>query len=253
MSKKRTLVTAVCSIVTAVLLGIIGAYLSDRLNGHLGIYAIVLMVIVALIMTLVIYWPEPKKITKQSSLDINVAKVLAVRFFSEGNTQSGNLALILYDIKFVNSSDENATLKKILVRYKLNTKQRTVDSIVLLTGSVSSPQGKSDSIIVHFGNKKTALVNAAFDAATSNPDLSPLDFLLEVMRSSSMLPDWRIKAALAALPYVHTKPERAPATNPAATAGQIKGGPDPLYEALKAWQEGSAPARDRIERPGSKS
>jgi hypothetical protein len=27
-------------------------------------------------------------------------------------------------------------------------------------------------------NKKTALVNAAFDAATSNPDLSPLDFLL---------------------------------------------------------------------------
>jgi hypothetical protein len=47
-----------------------------------------------------------------------------------------------------------------------------------------------------------------------------------------------VKAALAALPYVHMKPERAPATDPAATAGQIKGGPDPLYEAIKAWQEG---------------
>src|SRR5215472_10605559 len=57
-------------------------------------------------------------------------------------------------------------------------------------------------------NRKTALVNAAFDAATSNPDLSPLDFLLGVMRDASLPPDWRIKAAQAALPYVHVKPER---------------------------------------------
>src|SRR5215469_6925076 len=35
-------------------------------------------------------------------------------------------------------------------------------------------------------NKKTALVIAAFDAATSNPDLSPLDFLLGVMRDPSI-------------------------------------------------------------------
>jgi hypothetical protein len=55
-------------------------------------------------------------------------------------------------------------------------------------------------------NKKTALVNAAFDAATSNPDLSPLDFLLGVMRDASLPPDWRIKAAQSALPYVHVKP-----------------------------------------------
>ena len=60
---------------------------------------------------------------------------------------------------------------------------------------------------------ETALVNAALDAATSKPDLSPLDFLLEVMRDSSIPPDWRMKAALAALPYVHSKPERAPATD----------------------------------------
>jgi hypothetical protein len=83
-------------------------------------------------------------------------------------------------------------------------------------------------------NKKTALVNAALDAATSNPDLSPLDFLLEVMRDSSIPPDWRIKAALAALTYVHSKPERAPATDPTATARQIEGGSDsdPLSDAV---------------------
>jgi hypothetical protein len=54
-------------------------------------------------------------------------------------------------------------------------------------------------------NKSTALVNATFDAATSNPDLSPLDFLLGVMRDSSIPPDWRMKAAQAALPFVQFK------------------------------------------------
>src|SRR3974377_23552 len=75
-------------------------------------------------------------------------------------------------------------------------------------------------------NKKTALVNAAFDAVTSNPDLSPLDFLLGVMRDASLPPDWRIKAAQAALPYVHVKPELSPATDPAAAPQQIQNGPD---------------------------
>jgi hypothetical protein len=50
-------------------------------------------------------------------------------------------------------------------------------------------------------------VNAAFAAATSNADLSPLDFLLAVMRDASISVDWRMKAALAALPYVHVKPD----------------------------------------------
>ena len=87
---------------------------------------------------------------------------------------------------------------------------------------------------------KTALVSAAFDAATSNPDLSPLDFLLGVMRDASLPPDWRIKAAQSALPYVHVKPERPPATDPAATATQIESesDTDPLAEAIKAFRRG---------------
>ena len=98
-------------------------------------------------------------------------------------------------------------------------------------------------------NKKTALVNAAFDAATSNPDLSPLDFLLGVMRDASLPPDWRIKAAQSALPYVHVKPERPPATDPAATATQIESESDidPLAEAIAAFRRGDH-YRDRIER-----
>jgi hypothetical protein len=72
-------------------------------------------------------------------------------------------------------------------------------------------------------NKKTALVNAAFDAATSNANLSPLDFLLGVMRDVSVSPELRIKAAQAAAPYVHAKPGRSPATDSVVRAKHIEG------------------------------
>ena len=97
-------------------------------------------------------------------------------------------------------------------------------------------------------NKTTALVSAAFDAATSSPDLSPLDFLLGIMRDSSMLPDWRMKAAQAALPYVHSKPPRSRATDPAVSANQIEGmseekrlEDDPLHEAFLALERAEYP------------
>jgi hypothetical protein len=80
-------------------------------------------------------------------------------------------------------------------------------------------------------NRKTALVNAAFDAATSNPDLSPLDFLLGVMRDPSISPDLRIKAAQAAAPYLHAKPGRSQATDPAVSAKQIEGVGEFIVEA----------------------
>jgi hypothetical protein len=89
-------------------------------------------------------------------------------------------------------------------------------------------------------NKKTALVSAAFSAATSNPELSPLDFFLAVMRDPSIPPDWRFKAAQAAAPYVHPKPERAHAVDQQAAAKQIEDpckdiSKDPLYEAFLAF------------------
>jgi hypothetical protein len=63
-------------------------------------------------------------------------------------------------------------------------------------------------------------------------------------------------AAQSALPYVHVKPERPPATDPAATATQIESesDTDPLAEAIKAFRRGDYD-RGRIERPeaGSES
>jgi hypothetical protein len=109
-------------------------------------------------------------------------------------------------------------------------------------------------------NKSTALVNAAFSAATSNPELSPLDFLLGVMRDPSIPPDWRFRAAQAAAPYVHPKAERAQAVDPAATAEQIEGpsddlSKDPMYEALQAWERvcrGEDPILAHTAKPASR-
>src|SRR5262245_64622395 len=89
-------------------------------------------------------------------------------------------------------------------------------------------------------NKTTVLAHTAFAAATSNPELSPLDFFLAVMRDPSIPADWRFRAAQAAAPYVHPKPERAQAVDPEATAKQIKNesGPSPLAEAIAAIRRG---------------
>jgi len=54
-------------------------------------------------------------------------------------------------------------------------------------------------------NKKTALKNAALAAAAADPNLSPLDFLLSLMRDPGLPPDLRIKMAQAAAPFVHAK------------------------------------------------
>jgi|SRR6516165_630908 len=107
-------------------------------------------------------------------------------------------------------------------------------------------------------NKTTALINTAFAATTSNPGLSPLDFFLAVMRDPSIPPDWRFRAAQAAAPYVHPKPERAQAVDPEATSKQIEGAckdprNDPSYEAFQAWEREIAEEGDRIERSRASS
>ena len=70
-------------------------------------------------------------------------------------------------------------------------------------------------------NKKTALRNAAIAAAVSNPNVSPLDFLLSIMRDALLPFELRIKVAQMAAPFVHSKPKTAGSNDPAATAELI--------------------------------
>jgi hypothetical protein len=72
-------------------------------------------------------------------------------------------------------------------------------------------------------NRKTALTNAAFVAAASNPDITPLDFLLGIMRDHTVPPELRIRVAQAAAPFVHAKPGNPQLADPMTNAKQIEG------------------------------
>jgi hypothetical protein len=68
-------------------------------------------------------------------------------------------------------------------------------------------------------NKKTALRNAALAAAAA----TPLEFLFGIMRDPNASSGLRIKAAQAALPFVHAKPGSTRPGDPAGTAKLIDG------------------------------
>ena len=72
-------------------------------------------------------------------------------------------------------------------------------------------------------NKKTVLRNAALAAAAANPELSPLEFLLGIMRDPNASYELRIKVAQATLPFVHAKPGSARPGDPAGPAKLIDG------------------------------
>jgi hypothetical protein len=58
-------------------------------------------------------------------------------------------------------------------------------------------------------NKKTLLLNAALTPAAANPILSPLDYLLSVMRDDVLPLETRVAAAREAFPYCHSKPQQS--------------------------------------------
>src|SRR5215472_4112311 len=96
-------------------------------------------------------------------------------------------------------------------------------------------------------NKKSSGDRSGLEVAASKAALT---------RAVASLPlDWRIKAAQSALPYVHVKPERPPATDPAATATQIESGSDtdPLAEAIKAFRRGDLDWQIEKSKGGSES
>ncbi len=79
-------------------------------------------------------------------------------------------------------------------------------------------------------NKKTALTNAAFADAASNLEVTPLEFLLAIMRDPTVSPDLRVKVAQAAAPFIHAKPGRSHPVDPMTNAKQIDGTSDFVIE-----------------------
>jgi hypothetical protein len=55
-------------------------------------------------------------------------------------------------------------------------------------------------------NKSTLLKHAAIEAAATDPNLSPLDFLLKLMRQGDLPLEFRVTVAQQALPFTHPRP-----------------------------------------------
>jgi len=56
-------------------------------------------------------------------------------------------------------------------------------------------------------NKSTLLKHDAIKAAATDPNLSPLDFLLNLMRQEDLDLEVRIAVAQQALPFAHSRPK----------------------------------------------
>jgi hypothetical protein len=70
-------------------------------------------------------------------------------------------------------------------------------------------------------NKATVAKNAALEAACGNPTVTPLQFLLEIMRDSNVPTALRVQVARAAAPLVHAKPETSTARSTGKAAAFI--------------------------------
>ena len=70
-------------------------------------------------------------------------------------------------------------------------------------------------------NKSTLLKNAAIKAAGSDPNLSPLDFLLKLMRQRDLPLEVRVKVAQQTLPFAHSKPKAVRSTKDTYGGSQI--------------------------------
>jgi len=72
-------------------------------------------------------------------------------------------------------------------------------------------------------NKTTALKTAALSAASADPDLSPIDFLLGIMRDPKAPTGLRVQVARAAAPLLHGKSKIASLEDRASNANKFGG------------------------------
>ncbi len=100
------------------------------------------------------------KFKKHIKIDINFANTTFARCLLPGNTNNGNIGITFFELKIVNLSEENTTIKEVILRYTLNDKVFTTESYVLLTGTLYSPLDKKDinAIIIKRGSDRIFLM-----------------------------------------------------------------------------------------------
>ena len=96
---------------------------------------------------------------RQHTLVIDVPNTTTAQFLLKGNSNSGKLGLLFYNLRIVNSFDENVTIGEVILRYELEGKLFNSESYVLQTGIVRPPgKGDVDAIIVRLGPANIVLM-----------------------------------------------------------------------------------------------
>jgi hypothetical protein len=90
-------------------------------------------------------------------------------------------------------------------------------------------------------NKKTLTKNAMFLAAASEPDRSPLDFILALMRDPQVPLDLRLEMAAAAAPLVHARPRASRRDRPHPMALRARGAKAAIRNAAESAALGGEP------------
>jgi hypothetical protein len=91
-------------------------------------------------------------------------------------------------------------------------------------------------------NKKTLIKNAVFLVAASDPNRSPLEFMLALMRDPQVPFDLRIEMAAQAAPFVHARPEpsRRKRPDPLDVRDRLGDTGDLKFETTTKWAIGPA-------------
>lgn len=84
------------------------------------------------------------------NLHINTANTIICNYRTVKQAKEKLFALILYDLKISNDSESNCSVKDVKIEYAYQNQFKQSDSIVVVTGSVYSPQIKSqvESILI---------------------------------------------------------------------------------------------------------
>src|SRR5216684_2244813 len=85
-------------------------------------------------------------------LVVDIENIAAARFMLQGNSTNGNVGMLFYNIRVVNSSSENVTLNEAILRYRAGDRQFSTQSHVLVTGMVWSPAEKEDVDSIRMGS-----------------------------------------------------------------------------------------------------
>jgi hypothetical protein len=98
------------------------------------------------------------KFKKHHTVDISTRQTSPVRLLSSSRGKAhSNIALLLYDLKIVNTIEENITIKELALRYTLNGKTALAEHIALPTASLEAAPGVP-AIIIRYPARNANLI-----------------------------------------------------------------------------------------------